>query len=256
MITVTNSSHSFNDYYIARPSALGNPYEVEQYGRSKAIDLYIHYILDKIITKDRDVCDALNDIYKMEKAGEEINLKCWCKPLNCHGDIIKKIIELKIKFPKGIYAGVGARSAPQEILDRAKVAAFQFYCLGYKLRSGGADGCDKAFEEGHDKGERKYKKVNKEIYFARDGQRKDCLNIAKEVHPNWNACSDHAKLLHARNCLQILGKDLLTPVDFVLCWTENGESKGGTRTAIKIAEKFGIPVYNFGSSDCKEILLK
>lgn len=256
MITVTNSSHSFDDYYIARPSVLGNPYEVDQYGRQKAIELYIDYILDKIAQKDQSICDALNEIYKIEKSGQNVNLKCWCKPLNCHGDVIKKIIELKIKFPKAIYAGVGSRSAPKTVLKSIESAAFQFYCLGYKLRSGGADGCDTAFETGHDKGERKYKRKNKEIYYARDGQRKDCLSLAKEIHPNWNACSEHAKLLHARNCLQVLGKNLLTPVDFVLCWTENGESKGGTRTAIKIAEKFGIPVYNIGLNNCGDILLK
>jgi len=31
------------------------------------------------------------------KAGENIQLVCWCKPLDCHGDVIKRCVEWIIK---------------------------------------------------------------------------------------------------------------------------------------------------------------
>jgi len=48
-------------------------------------------------------------------------------------------------------------------------------------------------------------------------------------------CSDYAKKLHGRNVKQVLGDDLKTPSDFLLCWTKEGKDVGGTRTAIVLA---------------------
>ena len=46
------------------------------------------------------------------------------------------------------YAGIGSRETPQEFLEFfVKLARF-LYSKGYTLRSGGADGSDKAFEIG------------------------------------------------------------------------------------------------------------
>ncbi len=52
--------------------------------------------------------------------------------------------------------------------------------------------------------------------------------------------------MHARNAHQVLGQDLESPSLCVICWTPKGELKGGTRTAIVIAEQNDIPVFNFG----------
>ena len=43
--------------------------------------------------------------------------------------------------------------------------------------------------------------------------------IASEVHPAWNKCNEWARGMHSRNCHQILGYDLKSPVDAVICWT-------------------------------------
>jgi hypothetical protein len=78
-----------------------------------------------------------------------------------------------------------------------------------------------------------------------------CLTIASFVHPAWGACSPAARLLHARNVMQIWGEDLKTPVEFVLCYApldQAGQPKGGTRTAILIAKAAGIPVFNLAYS--------
>ena len=78
--------------------------------------------------------------------------------------------------------------------------------------------------------------------------------IASEVHPAWDRCNEWARGMHSRNCHQILGYDLQSPVDAVICWTPDGRIQGGTATAIRIAMKYDIPVFNLGVSDKKSVL--
>ena len=78
--------------------------------------------------------------------------------------------------------------------------------------------------------------------------------IASEVHPAWDRCNEWARGMHSRNCHQILGYDLQSPVDAVICWTPNGNVVGGTSTAIRIALKYNIPVFNLGTSDKESVL--
>ena len=78
--------------------------------------------------------------------------------------------------------------------------------------------------------------------------------IASEVHPAWDRCNEWARGMHSRNCHQILGYDLQSPVDAVICWTPNGKIQGGTATAIRIAMKYDIPIFNLGVQDKKSVL--
>ena len=78
--------------------------------------------------------------------------------------------------------------------------------------------------------------------------------IASEVHPAWDKCNEWARGMHSRNCHQILGYDLQSPVDAVICWTPNGNVVGGTVTAIRIALKYNIPVFNLGLKDKDNVL--
>ena len=78
--------------------------------------------------------------------------------------------------------------------------------------------------------------------------------IASEVHPAWDRCNEWARGMHSRNCHQILGYDLQSPVDAVICWTPNGKIQGGTSTAIRIALKYNIPVFNLGIKDKESVL--
>ena len=79
--------------------------------------------------------------------------------------------------------------------------------------------------------------------------------IASEVHPAWDKCNEWARGMHSRNCHQILGYDLKSPVDAVVCWTPNGNVQGGTSTSIRIAMKHNIPVFNLGRFD-KDVVLQ
>ena len=78
--------------------------------------------------------------------------------------------------------------------------------------------------------------------------------IASEVHPAWDRCNEWARGMHSRNCHQILGYDLQSPVDAVICWTPDGAVVGGTATAIRIAMKYNIPVFNLGVPDKESVL--
>lgn len=78
--------------------------------------------------------------------------------------------------------------------------------------------------------------------------------IASEVHPAWDRCNEWARGMHSRNCHQILGYDLQSPVDAVICWTPDGKIHGGTATVIRIAMKYDIPVFNLGVKDKESVL--
>ena len=145
-----------------------------------------------------------------------------------------------------VYTGVGSRSTPIEILEFMYKIAVKFARLGYVLRSGGAKGADSAFERGCDS-------VNgeKRIFLARDSN-SAAMKIAESVHPAWGMCSEYARELHARNAFQVLGYDLHSKSNIVICWTPDGclshETRsirtGGTGTAISIASINNIRICN------------
>lgn len=95
-----------NVIYIGRGSDLGNPYTSIQGretlarfvvdSRKESIAMFKEYLLDCIEKKDEKVCNSLNQIYNLAMKGD-VYLSCYCKPKSCHGDIIKEVIELKIK---------------------------------------------------------------------------------------------------------------------------------------------------------------
>lgn len=160
------------------------------------------------------------------------------------------------------YAGIGSRNTPQEMLDLMSRVAKRLSILGYTLRSGAADGADKAFEIGCTRAE-----GPKEVFLPWSGFNGSesmlshiddkAYELASTIHPYWHNCSQAAKKLHSRNCYQILGKDLSTPSNFVLCWTPDGcESSetrtsrtGGTGQAITLASLNNIPIINFKNPD-------
>ncbi len=86
--------------------------------------------------------------------------------------------------------------------------------------------------------------ANKEIFSRHVNTCDEARAIAASIHPAWHNCSDYAKGCHGRNIYQVLGRDLKTQVSFVICWTPEGKEIGGTRTAIVLAKRNKIPVYN------------
>jgi len=68
------------DIYIGRPSKWGNPFQIGKDGtREQVIEKYREYIL--------------NNPYLLSCLPELKGkvLGCWCKPMACHGDVLKEL---------------------------------------------------------------------------------------------------------------------------------------------------------------------
>jgi hypothetical protein len=157
-----------------------------------------------------------------------------------------------------IYAGIGSRETPPEVLDDFKKLGAFLAKHGYILRSGAAEGADAAFEAGCDSISGK-----KEIYLPWKKYNENpsqLLNdqagwdLAVQIHPYWDNLNLNAKLLIARNSNIVMGMQIQQPCDFIICWTPDGREIGGTAQALRIAKKYKIPVYNLGNSKDKDKL--
>ena len=158
-----------------------------------------------------------------------------------------------------IYAGVGSRNAPPDILESIKHVAKSLASVGYVLRTGGAGGSDTAFIKGAIAGFPYSKQSSVEVYRPYWGMsvperyiervqsfqtiEDEAYKIAKRRHPAWDRMNDQQRALIARNVHILLGRDLANPVDFVLLWTPKGRQIGGTGFTWKLANEFGIPVF-------------
>lgn len=157
------------------------------------------------------------------------------------------------------YAGIGSRGTPYLILILMTKIAEYYSKRDYVLRSGGAEGADLAFEKGADDTKeiyipwRKFNGSDSQLYTVDE----DALKLASEHHPAWDRLSMPVRKLMGRNAYQILGSDLDTPVEFVICWTpdcctdgkDRTRKTGGTGLAISIASSLGIPVYNLADRE-------
>lgn len=160
------------------------------------------------------------------------------------------------------YAGVGSRQAPESILALMRELAAYLASLGYILRTGKAVGSDTAFEEGCLSVDGPI-----ELWLPWEGYKRhqgigyyptqEFFDIASTLHPVWNILPRYAKYLHARNVGQILGQNCQYPASFVLCWTPDGcedestrtKATGGTGTAISLASRNKIPIFNLARAD-------
>ncbi len=146
-----------------------------------------------------------------------------------------------------IYAGIGSRDTPSHIQEYMTLIAENLYEDGWTLRSGAARGADKSFEAGA--------QDRKEIFTVDSYLSEKTYEIAAAIHPAWDRCTPFIQKLLARNVLQVLGQNLDSPVDFVVCWTPDGcesdetrsKRTGGTGQAISLASIQDIPVYNLAN---------
>lgn len=167
------------------------------------------------------------------------------------------------------YTGVGYRRTPSKALLDIKTIARCLQGMQYVVRTGGADGADTAFERAVPRDKCILYLPWRTFNGPRHSQVRGMAHptpaahaMAATVHPAWERLKPAVKALHARNCHQVLGGDLMCPSDFVVCWTPDGcESEatrtrdtGGTATAIVLASRHGIPVFNLANGDAQERL--
>lgn len=163
-----------------------------------------------------------------------------------------------------LYAGLGPISTPAPVFQAMRDLARALAVRGFTLRSGGAGGAETAFELGAAEvfGDVEvflpWKGFNGRPYSAVPLS-KNSFDLAETVNPSWSTLSFDARKLRARNMYQVLGASLKDPVDFVICWTNDGNTPqdsgaGECSSAIILADRRGIPVYNLANPDASERL--
>jgi hypothetical protein len=184
------------------------------------------------------------------------------------------------------YAGVGSRETPQDVWDLMYKIGYYMAFSGWGLSSGGAvkkpdappgtDSADDAFLRGALACPQLNPVTMLRIYlinahwefykpdpargfydsrsFTETWDR--AMEIAKGVRGSWEGLKENGIALHTRNVFQELGHDLVTPVRETICWAQpvgkQGQVKGGTNTAVKLALARNIPVMNLYLDDARE----
>ena len=159
------------------------------------------------------------------------------------------------------YTGVGSRELLQKASGLVRDVGNTLTEQGYILVTGDATrGCDDVFwEHSVAPNRRRYGPHGKAAYMDEvsvvspgcDHYDK-AFHIAGLSHPAWRWLPDWMKELHTRNVFQVLGEFVNDPTEFLVCWTPDGaetakdssKKTGGTGTAIRIADMFGVPVFN------------
>ena len=166
------------------------------------------------------------------------------------------------------YAGIGARprradrptGSPPDVLNTLVATGEGLARAGWGLRSGGAAGCDEAFE----RGARQAGRAGMQIFLPNDGfngrtsngreyllshdsaLEAEAVGMVRDLHPRGDRLSGFALRAMARNCFQILGPDLESPSKAAVCYTDKGEIIGGTGFALRLCAQNDIPVINLG----------
>jgi hypothetical protein len=148
-------------------------------------------------------------------------------------------------------AGIGSRETPKDILKEMKTIGEWCRINGVTIRSGHADGADWAFESGAQDLCVAYIPWNGfNAHLVSDAEvvlpefTKELMELAEQFHPAWDKLTHGVKKLIARDGVQVLGSDLRTPSNMIVCWTKGGKAVGGTGQALRIAEANHIHVVN------------
>jgi len=164
-----------------------------------------------------------------------------------------------------VYAGIGSRETPAEIITVMQQTAILLAIDGHTLSTGAALGADQAFANGanlahgfihlhlpwrsYEEAWRKHMHHTK-LFVLEDSDTKAYESVVT-FHPAADRLTRGPRALHARN-YNILTKP---PVNFIVCWTKNGEAIGGTGQALRIAHTLGIHIYNLGHKPTLELML-
>lgn len=160
-----------------------------------------------------------------------------------------------------IYAGIGSRKTPADILMNMTSGARQLAEAGWLLRSGHAHGADLAFEAGareraeiHLPWPSYNDQYNYGAKYIVPIFTPEIVDIAKAHHPAWDRLSYGGRLMMYRNVTIILGSELQSHAEVVICWTPGARLVGGTAHGIRVAQAHGIPVFNLASKEQLEAL--
>lgn len=83
--------------YGQKGSVLQNKFKIGRDGsRSEVVEKYRKWLWVEF-NKKEEVYEELVRIGNLVKEGKDVELVCWCKPLDCHGDVVKSCVEWMIR---------------------------------------------------------------------------------------------------------------------------------------------------------------
>lgn len=94
-IRIGNRKLGAKGEYVGRPSALGNPFEIDVKAgntREKVVRQYREWLKTKLQEADPIVLHALEVLRKKALKKKELTLVCWCTPEKCHADEIGRVL--------------------------------------------------------------------------------------------------------------------------------------------------------------------
>lgn len=167
------------------------------------------------------------------------------------------------------FAGIGTREATAEEQNLLSDAALMLCRThGGWCYSGNAPGSDIACMVGAGRwttawlpwdrfnyGDYHAEKECGDVVIAGDGP--NGRKIASETHPAWGRLRDSVRRLIVRDVYQVIGDKTHPKVSFVLCCaTPKGpdDVQGGTGQAVRVANRFNIPVVNVRRRDWRDHL--
>lgn len=171
------------------------------------------------------------------------------------------------KEQKIYWSGIGSRQTPPEICNLMTKIAFKLEQNNYILRSGKAIGADLAFEKGIQNFKNKCIYTVENFDFSPENYemcKSEILSIL-DSNIDFENYSKSAQILILRDVNQVLGsrKTCLKKSKFVICWTKHvnyyakpPNACGGTRFAVRIALKHGVPVFNLLIKEDRERIEK
>ncbi|WP_218079405.1 hypothetical protein [Anthocerotibacter panamensis] len=149
----------------------------------------------------------------------------------------------------GFYTGIGSREVAPDIAHLLTRIARHLAATGNILRTGGARGVEKALRQGAEED----CEVFLPYQIVRGTVQEElphllaATRIAEGLHPDWPEYNPFSRRAHILSVYQLLGADLNTPSDFLLCYApidSHGLIQGATRTAVALAAVQGIRCYN------------
>ena len=188
-------------------------------------------------------------------------------------------------YKSGCYAGIGTRGnkgkLPKGVKEKLAKIAKSLEKQGLTLRTGEGVGSDAAFKNAvKDSSKRKvYTKYHAAKNTWGEGKTSTGPQAFKIMVHTLPDVNDHVvlkngklkvknsgndvktttKQLYARNCFQILGGNLKSPVDFIVCYSpldEDGNPTPGTRYSLYLAKLMNIPVFNLAEEGAEEKFLE
>lgn len=95
MISVVNRHHGVSGEYIGRGNPLGNPWPIDNSigdTREIVVARYGDWLDQQILEENHTVCDELNRLADIASSTGSLSLQCFCAPLLCHGNHIKRVL--------------------------------------------------------------------------------------------------------------------------------------------------------------------